>query len=153
MKKFILILTVCFFAANVPAKEIVEQRGGKVKVVKYDDGTWQLLVNNKPYFIKGVMFVPVKIGESPDQATMRDWMYYDDNNDGINDIAYQTWVDENKNNRQDPDEEVKGDFQLLKDMGCNTIRVYHVASDNPILGDLYKTNPSTALQFDHPVNK
>ena len=134
-------------------KKIVESRGGKVKVVKYDDGTWQLLVEGTPYFIKGVMFTPVKIGESPDEATMRNWMYYNDSHGGENDIAYKTWLDKNKNNKRDPGEEIEGDFSLLKKMGCNTIRLYHVASDNPILGDIYKTNQSTALQYDHPVNK
>ncbi|MBN1225403.1 MAG: hypothetical protein JXA79_00295 [Deltaproteobacteria bacterium] len=157
MKKLIFILTIisftAFLTANLSAKEILEQRGGKIKVIKYDDGTWQLLVDDKPYFIKGVMFVPVKIGEGPSQSTMRDWMYYDDDNDGLNDIAYQTWLDENNNNQRDPQEKVIGDFQLLKDMGCNTIRIYHFASDNPLLGNLYKENPSTRLQFDHPVNK
>jgi len=135
------------------SKKIVESRGGKVKVVKYDDGTWKLLVDGKPYFIKGIMYTPVKIGESPDEATMRDWMYYNDAHDGKNDVAYKTWMDKNKNNKRDSDEEIEGDFSLLKKMGCNTIRLYHVASDNPILGDLYKTNKSTALQYDHPVNK
>lgn len=157
MKKIIRSLIVVFFvvafSGNLSAKEIIEQRGIKTKIVKYSDGTWQLMVDKKPYFIKGIMFGPVKIGESPDQGTMRDWMYYDDNHDGINDIAYQTWVDKNKNNRRDDTEQIVGDFQLLKEMGVNTIRIYHVASDNPLLGDLYKTNPGVSLQFDHAVNK
>ena len=146
---------ICIFLSSnyLFASKIIEERGGRVKVVKYSDVGWQLLVDGKPFFIKGVIFTPVKIGESPDNATMRDWMYYDDNKDGINDVAYQTWVDENGNNKKDPQEKTVGDFLLLKEMGCNTIRLYHVASSNPILGDIYKTNPSTALQFDHPPNK
>ena len=152
--KIITGLICIFLSSNyLFASKIIEERGGRVKVVKYSDGGWQLLVDGKPFFIKGVIFTPVKIGESPDNATMRDWMYYDDNNDGINDVAYQTWVDENGNNKKDPQEKTVGDFLLLKEMGCNTIRLYHVASSNPILGDIYKTNPSTALQFDHPPNK
>jgi len=147
-------LSVILGTANAQtSKKVVESRGQKVKVVKYDDGTWQLLVDSKPYFIKGILYTPVKIGESPDEATMRDWMYYDDNHNGKNDVAYETWLDKNKNNKRDPDEEIEGDFSLLKKMGCNTIRLYHVPSDNPILGDIYKTNRSTALQYDHPVNK
>ena len=149
----ICLLLIIFNAGYIAAREIIESRGGKVKVVKYDDGTWQLLVDGKPYFIKGVMFAPVKIGESPDEATMRDWMYYNDNRDGKNEIAYKTWLDRNKNNKRDSGEEVEGDFSLLKKMGCNTIRLYHLASDNSILGNIYKTNKSTALQYDHPVNK
>lgn len=152
----IALVVVVFTIFNIcrgDTREIVEERGGKVKVVKYNDDTWQLLANEKPYFIKGVLFSPVKIGESPDMATMRDWMSYDDDGDGKNDIAYQTWLDENKNNKKDPGEKVYGDFNLLKEMGCNTIRLYHILSDNSILGDVYKRNPSTALQYNHPVNK
>ena len=149
---FSIILAALTFGYG-DARQIVEARGGKVKAVKYDDGTWELLVNNKPYFIKGVLFGPVKIGESPDEATMRDWMYYDDNNDGRNDIAFETWLDKNMNNKRDADEKIEGDFKLLKDMGCNTIRLYHIPSDSHLLGNIYKENPSMALQFDHPVNK
>ncbi|MHC4122176.1 MAG: glycoside hydrolase family 2 TIM barrel-domain containing protein [Planctomycetota bacterium] len=157
MKNFKIIVSVTIFiilsisCGNTP--NIVEERGGRVKVVKYYNNTWQLLVDEKPYFIKGVVFVPVKIGEDPGEATMRDWMYYDDDNDGKNDIAYQTWLDKNKNNKRDFGENIEGDFKFLKDMGCNTIRLYHVASNNLILGDIYKKNASTALQFDHSVNK
>jgi len=147
------ILSITLLNACGESQQIVEERGGRIKVVKYGNGTWQLLVNGKPYFIKGTVFVPVKIGESPSLATMRDWMYYDDNNDSINDIAYQTWADENKNNVRDKNEEIKGDFKLLREMGCNTIRLYHIPSNNPLLGDIYKKDPSAALQFDHQVNK
>lgn len=148
---FFIISSLLVF--SLEAKQIVEERGGKVKVVKYFDDTWELLSDNKPYFIKGVMFTPVKIGESPDNATMRDWMYYDDNKNGKNDIAFETWLDKNNNNQRDPDETIQGDFSFLKEIGVNTIRLYHVASDNPILGDIYKKSLGTALQFDHAVNK
>ena len=60
---------------------------------------------------------------------------------------------QNNNNHKDVDEPAVGDFQLLKDLGVNTVREYHIASNNPILGDIYKKSPSLALQFDHPVNK
>ena len=130
-----------------------ESHNARVRVVKNDNGTWQLMVDERSYFIKGLTSTAVKIGEDPNEATMRDWMYYDDNKSGRNDIAYEAWVDKNKNNKRDADEPVVGDFKLMKDMGANTIRLYHVPSDNPILGGIYKTNPSIALQFDHPVNK
>jgi hypothetical protein len=148
---FVFIIISLYIQAA--PRQALEERGGRVKVVKYDDGSWQLKVDNKPYFIKGVMFSPVKIGESPAEYTMRDWMYYDDDADGLNDIAYETWLDSNKNNRKDSGEKVYGDFMLLRRMGCNTIRLYHIASNNPILGDIYKINPSSKLQYDHPPNK
>ena len=126
-----LLLLVFTFVSYACAQE--------VKVIKQKDGSWQLLADGKHYFIKGVVFSPVKIGESPDDATVHNWMDYDNDHDDRNDIAFKTWADKNHNNH--------------KDLGINTIREYHVASDNPILGDIYKTNPSTALQFDRPVNK
>ena len=46
-----------------------------------------------------------------------------------------------------------GDLQILKEMGCNTLRAYHFASDRPELGNIYKVNTSTQLQFDHALNK
>lgn len=149
----VIIIFILISFTMLDARLVVEERGGRVKVVKFSDGTWQLMVDEKPYFIKGVVFTPVKIGENPDNATMRDWMYYDEDKDGRNDIAYQSWLDENKNNKKDSGEEEEGDFKFLKEMGCNTIRLYHVPSNNPILGDIYKENPATALQFAHPVNK
>ncbi len=155
--KFKSMLVLVFFTLvlfnSLQAKEILEKRGGKVKAVKYDDGTWELLVDDKPYFIKGVIFTPVKIGETPAEATMRDWMYYDDNHDGKNDTAFETWLDVNNNDKKDPSEEKEGDFSLLKKMGCNTIRLYHVASDNPILKGIYTAEPGTALQYNHAENK
>lgn len=133
--------------------DIVASRSGHVKVVQHKDGTWQMLVDDKPFFIKGVVFTPVKIGESPGDGTMRDWMLYDDDKDGRNDPAFQSWVDANRNNRRDPGETEVGDFQLLKEMGVNTIRLYHLPSRHPEVGDMYRRNPSTAIQFDHDTNK
>ncbi len=124
-----------------------------VKTLKDDNGNWQLLVNNKPYFIRGVTYSPAKIGEDPASNSLTDWMNYDQNGDGINDVAFQTWHDKNKNNIHDTDEISEGDFSLLQKMGCNTIRIYHPASNNPILGNLYKLNDSEKKQFDHAVNK
>ncbi|MDP2911381.1 MAG: glycoside hydrolase family 2 TIM barrel-domain containing protein, partial [Candidatus Omnitrophota bacterium] len=39
---------------------------------------------------------------------------------------------------QDPDEKAVGDFQLLKEMGCNTMRLYHHASNKELLKELYQ---------------
>jgi beta-glucuronidase len=143
-----LCLAECYIQLSADgAAIIVERRGGKVAVVKYSDGSWQLQVDEKPYFIKGVVFEPVKIGEDPAEGTMRDWMTYDDNKNGKNDIAFDTWLAE------DSGKKPVGDFQLLKEMGVNTIRVYHLPSDNPILGDIYENGAETTLHYDHAVNK
>jgi len=50
-------------------------------------------------------------------------------------IDYLT-LDKNLNNKMDADESVVGDFKLLKDMGANSIRVYH--HDGNKNKDLYK---------------
>ncbi len=149
----ILMVTVLLISCCVFSRDVVEASAALVKVVKNDEGAWQLFVNGQPYFIKGMTFTPVKIGEDPKIGNMRNWMDYDDDQDGRNDFAFQTWVDKNYNGIQDQDENAVGDFALMKDLGVNTIRLYHVASDNPMLENIYKRDSGTALQFDHPVNK
>jgi len=104
----------------------VEVRGqGRVQLHKYSNGHWQLLVGGKPYVIHGITYTPTKIGQSPDNGTLVSWMYEDTNGNGLADGPYDAWVDKNKNNVQDGDEPTVGDFQILKEMGVNTIREYH----------------------------
>ncbi|MDP8230282.1 MAG: glycoside hydrolase family 2 TIM barrel-domain containing protein [Candidatus Gorgyraea atricola] len=125
---------------NRPVKTgmVVEQRGdGRVDLVKYKNGHWQLRVEGRPYIVKGVAYDPNKIGQSPDEGTLADWMQADYNNNGRIDAPYDSWVDKNFNNTQDADEETIGDFGLLKEMGANTIRIYHHASNKELLKDLY----------------
>ncbi|MCB9756928.1 MAG: hypothetical protein H6753_00715 [Candidatus Omnitrophica bacterium] len=150
MSVVVMIFFQVFYASS---QDVIKPTEGFVKVVKDKSGNWQLLVDDQPYFIKGMTYTPVKIGEDPKQLTMRNWMDYDDDHDGQNDFAYQSWLDKNHNNVQDVDEKAIGDFSLMKDLGVNTIRLYHVASNNKIVGDIYKNNPGVALQFAHPVNK
>ncbi len=106
--------------------KIVEKRGeGKVRLVKYENGHWQMLVNNKPYQVRCVRYTPSKVGESPHNKTLRNWLVTDDNNNGRADAPYDSYVDKNKNNKRDPDEPIVGDFQLMKEMGVNTIHFLH----------------------------
>lgn len=142
-------MILCLTAVNGLCEDpkVVERRGGQVAVVRYDNGAWQLEVDNKPYLVKAVTYVPVKLGESPDDSSMRDWMLYDDNHNKKNDMAYETWL------YTDSKRKPIGDFKLLKAMGANAIRLYHEASDNSILGDIYRVGDGTTLQFDHPINK
>ena len=67
-------------------------------------------------------------------------MYEDTNKNGLADGPYDSWVDKNKNDVQDPDEPVVGDFQLMKEMGVNTIREYHqpFQPNKEILRDMYE---------------
>ena len=108
----------------------------KVALKKNEKGFWRMYVDGEPYFIKGITYEPVKIGERLKSSNQ--WMNYDFNKNGINDCAYEVWVDKNKNNIQDEDEKAVGDFYLLKEMGVNTIRIYHPTNiKKEILRDLY----------------
>jgi beta-glucuronidase len=86
------------------------------RLVQYDSGDWQFIVKGKPFMVKAVAYAPTKLGQSPDEGTLTDWTR--------SDAMYKAWVDKNRNNRRDPDEKEVGDFQLLKDMGANTLRIY-----------------------------
>ena len=92
------------------------------------------------------------VGDDPNVASLRDWSILDLNHNGKVDVAYDSWVDLNKNNLQDADEKPVGDWQLLKDMGCNTIRVYQMPTADARLREIYK-NPGDKLTFFHPSNK
>lgn len=92
---------------------------------------WQLLVDGKPFMIKAITYVATKVGESPDNGTLSNWQDQDTNNNGLADGPFDSWVDKNLNNKQDPDEPVVGDFQLMKEMGVNSIRLYRQPSAMP----------------------
>lgn len=98
---------------------------GRVQLLQYENGHWQMTVDGKPYVLKGMTYAPTKVGQSPDKGTLKSWMEEDTNHNGKPDGPYDAWVDKNFNNKQDADEPVVGDFQLMKDMGVNTIREYH----------------------------
>jgi len=118
--------------------KVVQRRGGKVACVKYDNGQWGLEVEGKPFFVEGMGYFPTKVGCSPPW----NWMQADENNNGTNDVAYETWVDKNGNGIQDPDEPRVGDFQLMKEMGTNAIRIMVERLDGfnlPLLRDMQKT--------------
>ncbi len=102
-----------------------------VTVQKDRNGEWTLLVNGEPYVIRGITYVVSKTGHSPDEGfRWVDWAYHDDDRNGLADGPYDAWVDANRNNRQDDEEAAVGDFQLMQEMGVNTIRWYHNASSN-----------------------
>jgi len=114
---------------------------GKVQLMQFTSGHWQMRVDGKPFVIKGITYAPTKIGQSPDKGTLESWMTEDTNNNGLPDGPYDAWVDKNLNNQQDPDEPVVGDFQLLTEMGANTIREYHQPKepDKEVLRAMHET--------------
>lgn len=139
-RKIIIIMLACLISAAYADDkgEVREKRGnGKVQLAQYNNGHWQMLVEGEPYFIKGVVYEPVKVGDRLTESNI--WMNYDFNHNGKPDTAYDSWVDKNANNFQDADEPAVGDFQLLEEMGCNTIRIYHpVNIKKDVLMDLYR---------------
>ncbi len=113
---------------------------GKVRLVQYENGHWRMFVDGKPFVIRGITYAPTKVGQSPDKGTLTSWMYEDDNHNGKPDGPYDAFVDRNGNNEQDPDEPTVGDFQLLKEMGVNTIREYHqpFQPNKAVLREMYE---------------
>jgi beta-glucuronidase len=113
---------------------------GKVQLLQYDNGDWQMMVDNKPFVIKGITYAPTKVGQGPDDGTLTSWMEYDFNNNGKCDGPFDAFIDKNGNNKQDGDEPAIGDFKILKDMGVNTIRIYHqpFKINKELLRKLYK---------------
>ena len=107
----------------------VDVRGaGRVQVAKRSDDSWQLRVDGKPFQVQGITYSPTKVGMIADDQTT--WQWLDTNDNGLIDAAQEAWVDVNHNNLRDFNEPEVGDFQLLKEMGCNTIRIYHYAGED-----------------------
>ncbi len=111
-----------------------------IQLVQFENGHWQLRVDGKPYLVKAMAYAPTPIGKSPNDGNYdpnNAWMTMDLNGNGKIDAPFDSWVDTNKNNVQDPDEPVVGDFRLFKEMGVNTLRLYHHAANKELLKQLY----------------
>lgn len=124
-------------------------RGG-VKLVRWSNGDWQLLVHDRPFMIRGVAYFPTPVGRSPDYGykAHSEWMTADENENKRIDGPYDAWVDANLNNTQDPDEPSVGDFRLMSEMGVNTIRLYHQAANKSLLRDLNANHGIRVLMGD-----
>ncbi len=96
----------------------------QVRVEKDDRDRWRLLVDGQPFLIRGMDYRVSRIGESPDEGSLTDWMEHDGDGNGRPDGPYDAWVDSNGNGRRDADEPAEGDFELLRQAGVNTIRWY-----------------------------
>jgi hypothetical protein len=116
---------------------------GRVHLEQYVNGDWQLIVDSKPYVVRGMAYSPSPIGSSPDNGSLvqyKDWMLADKNKNNKIDGFYDSWVDKNGNDKQDPNEPVVGDAKLLEDMGVNTLRLYHHAFNKELFDDLYRNH-------------
>lgn len=139
---------------------ITERRGkGKVQVVKFANGHWQLQVEGRPFLVRGVSYFPTEIGLGPhtDNLFAERWMFSDKNDNKRIDAPYDAWVDHNRNGQQDADEPAVGDFQLMKDMGINAIRFfphgvdgYHDSAwiNKPLLRDMFEQYGIRAIVGD-----
>lgn len=96
----------CLGAAHRPAAQ-------KIFIRKLKNGHYQLMVNRKPYVVKGVCYNPIPIGKN----YQHDW-----------------W--------SDPGKPWIVDGKLMRDMGINTIRIYQVGDNAPavkqVIRDLYE---------------
>lgn len=124
-----------------------ERRQGRVRARQYANGHWQLLVDGQPWVIRGISYSVAAVGESHDEGTYKDWMLADRNQNDVLD-SLETFVDANRNNRQDPNEPSVGDLQLFHDMGINTIRLYHHAANKALLRRLYEQYGIMVLMGD-----
>ena len=113
-------------------KKIVGE--GKVKLAQYQDSSWQVLVDGEPFVVKALTYAPTKIGQSPDEGTLGNWMREDFNQNGKIDGPYDSYLEDNS-------DKPVGDFQLMKYMGVNSIRLYHHPKEinKELLRDLYHT--------------
>lgn len=114
---------------------------GSTQLVQFENGHWQLRVNGKPMIVKGIVYAPSPVGKSPNDGNYdpnNAWMNMDLDKNGKIDGPFDSWVDKNKNNQQDLGETPVGDFQLFKEMGVNTVRLYHHAANKELLRQLYK---------------
>ncbi len=127
---------------NVSKYKVTRTVGtGSAQLVQFENGHWQMRVDGKPYLIKGMAYAPSPVGKSPNEGGYdpnNAWMTMDLNQNGKIDGPFDAWVDKNKNNQQDPNEPVVGDFKLMKEMGVNTLRLYHHAVNKELLRTLYK---------------
>lgn len=115
--------------ATVGVKRYVGE--GKVRLVEYNNGAWQMLVNGQPYFVKGLIYGATKIGQSPDLQNMTPWELSSDA-----EFYKKGWADLNRNGKQDANEN-RNDLQLLKDLGVNTLRIYFGASNKQAMRNFY----------------
>ena len=125
---------------------------GKVHLTQYENNQWQLIVDSAPYVLRGIAYSATPVGKSPDNGTLvvhKDWMVADDNKNGKIDGPYDSWVGKYREGKPVEHGPVVGDFKLLKDMGVNTIRLYHHGYNKALLSDLFKNYGIRVIMGDY----
>jgi hypothetical protein len=105
---YCVLIISSLFLTGMSAKTIP-----RVYIKQFKNGHYQLIVNKKPYVIKGVCYNPIPLGETHSF----DWWSSE----------YKPWITDGK---------------LMKDMGVNTVRFYQ-PGENPeavkaVMNDLYE---------------
>jgi len=124
---------------------------GKTQIVQRNNGHWQFMVEGKPYVIRGMCYSPTPVGRSPDLDGYKpntDWLYSDQDGNGKIDGPADAWLDINRNSRKDSWEKEKGDFYLMRDMGVNTLRLYHHGDNKVLLRELLEKYQIRILMGD-----
>ncbi|MCB4756083.1 MAG: hypothetical protein LHV69_03470 [Elusimicrobia bacterium] len=118
-------------AVSLEGLPIIGERGyGRVRLVQFQNKHWQLRVDGKPYVVRGMTYNPTPVGQHVSGKGLNSWMSTDSDENGKADAPYDAWVDANKNGVQDPNELSVGDFELLKEMGVNTLRVFRSSQES-----------------------
>jgi hypothetical protein len=107
---FIIALSTILFSLSLA---LASSSKSKVHIKKLKNNHYQLIVDKKPYIVKGVCYNPIPIGQNHE---------------------YDWWSDENK--------PWIVDGKLMQEMGINTIRIYQ-PGENPeavkkVIRDLYQ---------------
>jgi len=109
--------------------KIIKRRGkGKVRLVQYENGHWQLLKNGKPFIVRGLTYHPTKVGHDLVGREGNRWMFEDQNKNGKADAPFESWIDSNGNGIQEAEEKNLGDFVLMQQMGANAIRLFRLSN-------------------------
>jgi len=144
-----LVKTDSMEKEEVSLGKVVRTLGGSTaKVEQFENGFWRFSIGDKPLLLQAISYQPAPVMQSYDEGTMKDWMKYDSNNNGKPDSPLESWVDKNGNNKQDSDEPTVGDFQLMADMGVNSLRIYHHSTNIELLRKAYKDYGLYVIQGD-----
>jgi hypothetical protein len=110
LKRIIFAITLLL---SLSFNEALSKAPAKAYIKKLRNNHYQLIVDRRPYIVKGVCYNPIPIGQSHD---------------------YDWWSDSNK--------PWITDGKLMKEMGINTIRIYqpgaNVESVKNVIRDLYQ---------------
>lgn len=127
---------------NLAKLKVIKTIGGPhVQLRQYENRHWKLFVEDKPFQIRALTYSICPVGRSPDRRNWdvsKDWQLLDTNKNGLHDGFFESFIDKNENNRQDPDEPTVGDAKILKDLGVNTLRAYHHLYNKDLFRKLHK---------------